>query len=229
MLNGKPLFTSWELQHLPRWMALACEAALAVIVGDFFYYWYHRFQHRHLWRFHAVHHSLREMNGLNNYHHFTEPLMRTLLCGVPTGLLIGDPYAVPVIGSLIAFQGYYLHSTTRLNLGRLGNWIVDNRFHRIHHSMEPAHFDKNFSIFTSLWDRVFGTAWLTREGDWPETGIADFPEPANVVEYLCGPFVWKPSPAAPVPAKAGVQDRSEPQGSGNSPGPMTASSGTAAA
>jgi sterol desaturase/sphingolipid hydroxylase (fatty acid hydroxylase superfamily) len=196
MLNDKPVFAALEA-HLPRPLAFVCEALLAVLIGDFIYYWYHRFQHRHLWRFHAVHHSLREMNGLNNYHHFTEPLMRTLLCGVPTGLLIGDPYAVPIVGSLIAFQGYYLHSTTRLNLGWLGRYVLDNRFHRIHHSIEPQHYDKNFAIFTSLWDRLFGTAWLPEAEEWPKTGITDFPEPATVVEYLWTPFVWRPQ-AEPV-------------------------------
>ena len=54
-------------------------------------------------------------------------------------------------------QGNYLHSPIRLHLGVLGRYIVDNRVHRIHHSLEPAHFDKNFGMFTTLWDRLFGT------------------------------------------------------------------------
>lgn len=205
LLKLKPASAILEARFLPHQAAFACDVVLALLVGDLIYYWYHRFQHRYLWRFHAVHHSIREMNGLANYHHFTEPLMRTLLCGVPTALLIGDPYAVPVAGALIAFQGYYLHSTTRLNLGPLGRWLMDNRFHRIHHSIRPEHHDKNFAIMTTLWDRLFGTAVFPEAEAWPETGVADFPEPSNVREFLWGPFAWSPEPeplAAPEPRRA---------------------------
>ena len=203
-----PLSRLLEARFLPHQLAFACDVVLALLVGDLIYYWHHRFQHRFLWRFHAVHHSIREMNGLANYHHFTEPLMRTLICGVPTALLIGDPYAVPVAGALIAFQGYYLHSTTRLNLGPLGRWLMDNRFHRIHHSIRPEHHDKNFAIMTTLWDRLFGTAWAPDAEEWPETGVADFPEPKTVGQYLWGPFAWSPeAPAEPAPSPLAAEPR----------------------
>ena len=208
LLHPQPLLPALGGRFLPRPVALVVDVVLAAMIGDLIYYWYHRFQHRFLWRFHAMHHSLREMNGFSNYHHFSEALMRTLLCGVPTLLLVNDMYAVPIVGTLIAFQGYYLHSSTRLHLGSLGRFVVDNRFHRIHHSLQKEHFDKNFAIVTTLWDRLFRTAWFPKPEEWPETGVADYPEPASVRDYLYAPFVWSPDVApAQAPASQTLMNR----------------------
>lgn len=198
MLGIHPLFDSLAPGFLPRPLGLGVAALAGAFIGDFFYYWCHRAQHRFLWNFHAVHHSVREMSGMTAYHHVTEPLMKTVLYVVPISLFIHDPYGAPVIGALLGLQGHYLHSTTRLNFGPLGRVIQDNRFHRIHHSVHPEHHDKNFGVFTTLWDRLFGTAYFPAEDEWPETGVEDFPEPAGVVEFLWAPF-----------ARVGLQARAQ--------------------
>jgi sterol desaturase/sphingolipid hydroxylase (fatty acid hydroxylase superfamily) len=55
--------------------------------------------------------------------------------------------------------------------------------------VEPRHFDKNFGIFTTLWDSVFGTAYFPAKDEWPQAGVADFPEPQSVVEFLFARFM----------------------------------------
>ena len=90
---------------------------------------------------------------------------------------------------LVSLQGYYLHSPVRLHLGPvLRRVIADNRFHRIHHSVQPEHFDKNFGAGTSIWDQLFGTAYFPAKGEWPETGIPGRPEASTLGDYLWGPF-----------------------------------------
>lgn len=209
-LGIHPLLPSLEPAGLPRPLALLVACVAGALIGDFVYYWCHRFQHRFLWRFHAVHHSVREMSVLTAYHHFTEPLMKTALYLVPVTLITQDPYSAPTIGVLLGLQGHYLHSTTRVNFGRLGAILQDNRFHRIHHSIHPEHHDKNFAVVTTLWDRLFGTAYFPAEGEWPETGVADFPEPANLKEYFLAPFTWRPraglsAAAGHEPARATIE------------------------
>lgn len=191
----KPLLPTLAPAGLPPVAAAAIGAVAAAYLGDLVYYGCHRIQHRFFWRFHAVHHSVRDMNGLTAYHHVSEQLFQFALYSVPLSLLIDSPYAAPVFGSLLALQGNYLHSPIRLNFGPLGRYFVDNRFHRIHHSLEPAHFDKNFGLFTTLWDVVFGTAYFPARDEWPATGVADVPEPATMVEYLASPFLAR-KPAA---------------------------------
>ena len=66
--------------------------------------------------------------------------------------------------------------------------IGDNQFHRIHHSLEERHFNRNFGTITPLWDVLFGTACFPKAGEWPKVGLADVPEPKTLREYLLMPF-----------------------------------------
>jgi sterol desaturase/sphingolipid hydroxylase (fatty acid hydroxylase superfamily) len=163
-----------------------------IIIGEFFYYWFHRLQHssKFMWAFHAEHHAIREMSGWNSNHHFTEEIFRIPFVIIPMSLLIHfDPGYVPlVVWTLLAAHGQYVHSHTRLNFGPLRGIVADNRFHRIHHSIEQRHFDKNFGSFTGVWDMVFGTAYFPKKNEWPDTGLAEFDEPKTVRDFLFRPL-----------------------------------------
>jgi sterol desaturase/sphingolipid hydroxylase (fatty acid hydroxylase superfamily) len=157
-----------------------------------FYYLFHRLQHtvRFLWRFHKVHHSIREMSAWNSYHHFTEKIFRIPFIAVPLSLIISPdaghvPAAVTVI---LGMQALFEHSSTRVNLGSLRYLIADNRYHRIHHSIDPRHHGKNFGSFTSVWDQVFGTAHFPKPSEWPETGVFETAEPKRLRDFLFMPF-----------------------------------------
>lgn len=158
---------------------------VAAFIGDFFYYWFHRAQHAipWLWRFHAVHHSVEEMGAGAGYHHISEAPLKALLYAAPLSLVTVSPNA-GLLGALLAFHGNYLHSATRINFGWFAWVVADNRTHRIHHSLEPRHFDKNFGALTMLWDKLFGTAFFPKDGEWPQTGLADKREPRTIREYL---------------------------------------------
>jgi sterol desaturase/sphingolipid hydroxylase (fatty acid hydroxylase superfamily) len=162
-------------------------------LGDFFYYWFHRLQHASplLWRFHSVHHSLREMSGLNSAHHFTEHILRIPFIALPLGLLVGaDPGTAPVLVLPLIFwvQSMFIHSCTRIQLGWLRYVVADNRYHRIHHSTDPRDMNKNFGAFSSIWDLVFGTARFPEAQEWPAVGLAHVDEPRTVSDYLWRPF-----------------------------------------
>jgi sterol desaturase/sphingolipid hydroxylase (fatty acid hydroxylase superfamily) len=187
-IGVQPLLPSLAPAGLPRIPALVIGALAAAVVGDFFYYWCHRAQHRFFWRFHAVHHSVREMSGTAAYHHVTEEVFKLALYVLPLGFFTTDPYAIPVLGALLGLHGNYLHSPIRIHFGRFGRVIQDNRFHRIHHSIEPRHYDKNFGVFVTLWDQLFGTAYFPAPGEWPQTGAIDMPEPTTIGEFLLAPF-----------------------------------------
>ena len=53
-------------------LAFTVYPALSAFIYDFFYYWFHRLQHKNrmAWRVHAVHHSIEELNAFNDYHHW---------------------------------------------------------------------------------------------------------------------------------------------------------------
>lgn len=145
------------LLHLPLTFDWAGIAALvlapvaAVAVYDFFFYWSHRAQHAFAWRFHAVHHSIRELNTVNAYHHVTEPLFQAVFLLLPVSLVVADTgQTVPAMLILLHLQASFIHSSARIDFGPLRVFLCDNRFHRNHHSVEERHFDRNFGAFTTL-------------------------------------------------------------------------------
>lgn len=153
---------------------------------DFFYYWLHRAQHAFplLWRFHAVHHSIEHLGAGSGYHHFAEAPLRAVAVTIPLTFLVDKPL---LVGMMITAHGLYLHSAIRVHFGRFAWVIADNRVHRLHHSLEPKHFDKNFGAITMLWDRLFGTAYFPGE-EWPKVGLSDQREPQSLREFALQPF-----------------------------------------
>lgn len=161
-------------------------------VGEFFYYWFHRAQHssKFLWRFHSEHHSLEEMSAFNSNHHFTEEFFRIPFMTIPISLLFSfeQGYVPWVWAFFLACQGIFEHSSTKLHFGWFRYVIPDNRFHRIHHSVEKKHFDKNFGSGSALWDIVFGTAYYPNNDEWPDVGLKRKKEPSTIREFLFRPF-----------------------------------------
>ena len=168
--------------------------AMLIVIqfGEFFYYWFHRLQHsvRLLWHFHAVHHSLRNMNAFNSNHHFTEEVFRIPFITIPMSLLFSfeQGYVPWLFAALMGWQGIYEHSATRVHFGPLRYLVPDNRFHRIHHSMEPHHFERNFGSGSALWDFIFGTIYYPKNSEWPRVGIEEIDEPRSIREFLFAPF-----------------------------------------
>jgi sterol desaturase/sphingolipid hydroxylase (fatty acid hydroxylase superfamily) len=166
-------------------------AVLAIIFYDFLAYWHHRFTHRFYWPVHAAHHSIRELSAFNSYGHFAERVTEFALIAVPVSLIQWDVPSIPYfIFAAVQVMAVYIHCPTTAQLGPLAAVFVCPRFHRIHHSLEPRHFDKNFGIFLTCWDVMFGTAYWPRPDEWPDTGVADVAEPASVLQYAAFPLTF---------------------------------------
>jgi sterol desaturase/sphingolipid hydroxylase (fatty acid hydroxylase superfamily) len=165
--------------------AVVLAPVAAALIYDFFFYWFHRAQHALAWRFHAVHHSIRELNTVNSYHHVTEPIFQSVFLMLPVSLIVADTGPiVPVMLILLHLQAVSIHSSAKIDIGPLRLFFCDNRFHRIHHSLEERHFEKNFGAFTTLWDRLFGTAWFPTKDEWPATGLAEIDQPRDLRSWL---------------------------------------------
>jgi len=166
------------------WAAVIVAPLIAAMLNDFFFYWFHRAEHAFLWRFHAVHHSIRDLHGGSGYHHISEPFFRYMLMTIPASLVTTDVNAFATMSAILGLQQLYVHSNTSADLGWGRMIFVDNRFHRIHHSLEERHFDKNFGAMTTLWDRLFGTAYWPTKNEWPDVGLAEIDEPRSVRQYI---------------------------------------------
>ena len=177
-------------------------------VAEFFYYWFHRAQHTFpvLWRFHEVHHSVREMSALNCNHHWTEEIFRVPVITIPLSLLFRfNPGYVPtVVYFVIGLQWLFEHSCTRLHLGPFRWLLPDNRFHRLHHSIRPEDWGHNFGSGCLLWDVIFRTARFPRPGEWPEVGVPGIEEPRTMRDFLFRPFRRRSKPMVTPPAPATI-------------------------
>ena len=160
------------------------------IVADFLGYWFHRLQHhsRFLWAFHSVHHAQEDLSFLSSYRlHPIEQLIANLVMIAPF-LILGVPTTtwLPIViiqNGLEAVQ----HSALDWRYGRLYSVFVSPRFHSLHHTSEPAIFDRNFGKILSVWDFLFGTAIADRERP-AHFGVPGLRVPERLSAQLLVPF-----------------------------------------
>lgn len=206
-LGVRPLFTVPTVQAAIGGPVIGAilGGVIGALVHDFFFYWYHRIQHRWLWRWHAVHHSIERLNAVNSYHHVSEVMTSLILLQIPMSLMVGMSGPIsPIVNLVLWCHVVWIHSPTRVTLGPLRALLVDNRFHRIHHSLEAHHFDKNFGAFTTVWDRLFGTCHMPERTEWPDVGLADIRQPHGFGDWITIP--WRREVRAPGNVGDGAPD-----------------------
>ena len=149
--------------------------ALAVLWGDFLFWLIHYVRHKveFLWYFHAVHHSQKELSFFTEYRvHPLDDLFAMTLGVIPI-LMVEHSYVnVTAILWLRHWHTRIYHSNIRTDFGPLRYVLVTPQSHRVHHSVEKAHRDRNFGLTFSIWDHLFATQWRNYD-DYPETGIDD--------------------------------------------------------
>ena len=165
---------------------------LPLAVYDFFYYWFHRTQHMlpFLWEEHKLHHSEESVNSLTNLrHHWLEELLRIPFIVIPMGYLFNiTPIQGALAAVLVSHWALFIHSNIRISLGPLTPILCGPQLHRIHHSKEPQHTDKNFSAFIPIWDVIFGTYCPPLRGEYPKTGLSDGERVNSFFEGTILPF-----------------------------------------
>jgi sterol desaturase/sphingolipid hydroxylase (fatty acid hydroxylase superfamily) len=148
----------------------------ALLLAEFFIWFNHFVRHKihTLWLFHAVHHSQKELNIFTDDRaHIVDLVVGQLLTFIPFYIFdVSNLYAVAVIAIYKPIHNRFIHANLKINLGWLGWVFTSPQFHRIHHSTEPEHADKNFGVYFSIYDHLFSTA-CTHRNIYPQTGISD--------------------------------------------------------
>lgn len=154
------------------WMA---RVVFALLFADLVKWFTHVARHKVplLWRFHAVHHSQRELNFFSDFRiHPLDALGDHLVRFVP--IFMVDPSFATIAAVEWARQWHarLYHANVRTNFGWLRYVLVTPQSHRVHHSVEPRHQDRNFGATFSVWDHLFRTQYRDY-GEYPRTGIRD--------------------------------------------------------
>lgn len=190
-----PFANTEILDGQPLWV----QAIGIFLITDLMFYVSHRISHEvpWLWHFHAIHHSQRDLNPFTtNREHPGEKIFKTIIRTIPIGFIGGEPSTWVVYLTLNSFWGYFIHSNIKMNLGALKYILVTPQYHRVHHSIERQHFDKNYGERLVIWDFLFGT--LHRNfSDYPETGVKNTEwiieksgKPSELIRAWCAQMIY---------------------------------------
>lgn len=191
-------FGAESLQVAVRSWPFVAQLFLAVVLADLFQYTAHRFFHanRYLWRFHAVHHSIKAVDWLAGSRlHLIDVVATRAFSYVPLYFLgFSMPVFYTYIG-IVALQAVGAHANTRINFGFLRFVFVTPQYHHWHHSDDPAVYNKNFAIHFPLIDRIFGTYHLPGR-EWPASmGLTEEKFPRGYLRQFLYPFSTDPKSA----------------------------------
>jgi sterol desaturase/sphingolipid hydroxylase (fatty acid hydroxylase superfamily) len=167
---------------------------LSLLVFDFFYYWFHRMQHTFsfFWEFHKTHHSIKNLNSIVSYHHVFEEVFRIPFITLPLAILIHiDTPTLAILSSFFSVYGQFIHMNSKVSLGSFRLIFADNYYHRIHHSIEEPHYNKNYAAFFPVWDILFKTVHFPKLNEFPKVGLIDMDQPTTLKEYFFSPNPMK--------------------------------------
>jgi len=137
------------------------------VVLDFVQWFTHTLMHRFefLWRFHKVHHSVKEMGfSAHLRYHWMENVLYKPLKVLALMLLGGfEPEQAYIIHFFAITIGHLNHANLKLDYGPFRYVFNNPIMHLYHHAYAlPERFKKgvNFAISLSVWDYLFKTSYV---------------------------------------------------------------------
>jgi sterol desaturase/sphingolipid hydroxylase (fatty acid hydroxylase superfamily) len=169
-------------------LVLSC--LIFIAAADCLLYWRHRLEHSipALWVLHSFHHSDRALNVFSRGYSYGLSKFAQAIIEIPIlALLFRVPSQALIVWGLLQMLGEItMHLNFKVGWGPLTLALVGPQYHRIHHSIDPRHHDRNFASLFPIWDVLFDTAWKPARDEWPDTGIEGEPS-ATFIEAITWP------------------------------------------
>lgn len=183
-----------EVGNLPSWLQLI----LLFVVKDFIEWLIHRLLHWSpwLWEFHKVHHSVKQMGFAAHLRfHWMENVVYKSLEYIPLALIgfsLTDFFLAHAIAITI---GHWNHANFSFNIGPLKYVLNNPAMHIWHHAKvlpEDRKYGVNFGLSLSIWDYLFRTDYVPKDGRDIELGFPNDEEfPKNFVGQNLNGFTSK--------------------------------------
>jgi sterol desaturase/sphingolipid hydroxylase (fatty acid hydroxylase superfamily) len=174
------------LSELPLWV----QAVLFLVASDFMLYWLHRMFHgTGFWKYHAVHHSSKELDWISAARfHPVNLLIGTI--GVDVVLLMAgiSPNAMVLLAPFNTFHSAFVHANLNWTLGPFKYVLATPVFHRWHHTQLDKGGNTNFAGTFPLWDILFGTFRMPENEMPKEYGKDEATMPEAFVGQMVFPF-----------------------------------------
>ncbi|WP_258766283.1 sterol desaturase family protein [Bradyrhizobium arachidis] len=182
-----PASLQTTIGDLPVWAQLP----LVIVLSDLGFYWTHRMFHAvpWLWRFHAVHHSIEELDWLAAAR--VHPLDQIVTKGVallPVVALGFSEWVIGIYALLYQWQSVFIHANLCIGFRPFRLLVASPEFHHWHHSNDREARDRNFAGQLSFLDALFGTLHMPRER-LPQTYGLDRPMQQRYAMQMIYPFV----------------------------------------
>jgi sterol desaturase/sphingolipid hydroxylase (fatty acid hydroxylase superfamily) len=169
-----------QVSSWPAWS----QFLLMFLIADFIQWNIHRWLHHSpwLWEFHKVHHSVEQMGfAAHLRYHWMETVVYKSVQYLPLAMIgfgLDDFFILHIVTIAI---GHLNHANVKITYGPLKYLLNNPVMHLWHHAKhlpEGSH-GVNYGISLSIWDYLFGTAYLPSENENEPLGfdhIEDFPK-----------------------------------------------------
>jgi sterol desaturase/sphingolipid hydroxylase (fatty acid hydroxylase superfamily) len=193
---------------LPVYVSRAIITAMLFLAYELGYWFNHWLSHKVpiLWEFHKVHHSAEVLTPLTNFRvHPVYAWVFANILAVSAAIANGlGNYAFGETAYQYAFNDtniilvLFIHAYVHLQhshmwisfRGLLGRVFISPAHHQVHHSTNPAHFNRNFGSCLALWDWMFGTLYIpTKEREHLNFGVEGHADAHTVKGELLSPLV----------------------------------------
>jgi len=174
------------LAQLPLWS----QAAVFLIGSDVLMYCIHRMFHRPvLWKYHAVHHSSKELDWISAARFHPINIMLGSVATDVVLLLAGiSPNVLVFLGPFTIAHSAFVHANLKWTLGPFRYVIAGPVFHRWHHTAVERGGEKNFASTFPVLDVLFGTFYMPMRSLPERYGVADQSFPPGFGAQMIYPF-----------------------------------------
>jgi sterol desaturase/sphingolipid hydroxylase (fatty acid hydroxylase superfamily) len=173
-LFGINNLVAFQIASWPVWS----QFLLLFVVADFIQWNVHRWLHYSpwLWEFHKVHHSVEQMGfAAHLRYHWMETIIYKSVQYIPLSMIgfgLDDFFILHLVTILI---GHLNHANVKITYGPLKYVLNNPVMHLWHHAKDvPAGtHGVNYGISISLWDYLFGTAYIPNQNPNEQLGFED--------------------------------------------------------
>lgn len=163
--------------NISNW-PIGLQLVVFFVILDFVQWLTHVLLHKYevLWRFHKVHHSVKEMGfAAHLRYHWMENILYKPLKTLGVMLLGGfEPEQAYIVHFIAITIGHLNHANIRITWGPF-KYILNNSVMHLYHHMKALPENKlkgiNFGISLSIWDFLFKTSYVPDDNGEIELGF----------------------------------------------------------
>lgn len=190
-LFGIKNIIAFQIQSWPKWTQLL----LLLVIADFIQWNVHRTLHRvpWMWEYHKIHHSVKEMGFAAHLRfHWMESIFYKTAQYIPLAMIgfgLQDFFVVYIFTTAI---GHFNHSNLNISYGPLKYIFNNPKMHIWHHAkaLPDGTNGVNYAITLSIWDYIFKTNYIPKDGAKIELGFIDDEHfPKNMGAQMIYPFI----------------------------------------